>query len=265
MLARYVPPRHDKLTFDEAAQAFSGALAAVLGETPSTETLALCLGKTALETGRWGASGGLWNFNFGNVKCSATYPGNYCCILLNEVLNGRVVWFDPTGELTANPSKGGKLMGPPMAVPDGHPQTRMRAFATADEGALAYVRFVAGGRYAAAWELLLKGDANGYVHALKMAGYFTADEATYARTTLSLQREFIAKLAGRPAPIIPVPPVETVREWLTMQDLTALDAAFVERARDILDENRTAALAPGALDEPTTDDSAESEPPGSIA
>lgn len=255
MLAHYVPPRHDKLSFDEAASEFSGAMAATLGETPSTEALALALGKTALETGRWGASGGLWNWNFGNVKASEKYEGLFTCITLNEVLNGRVIWFAPEAQLTA---KNGQWLEPIYRVPDGHPQTRMRAFSSAADGALAYVRFVAGGRYAKAWERLLAGDAVAYVHELKAAKYFTADEATYARTTLSLQREFIAKLQGRPAPIIPVPPVETVREWLTEQDTALLDEAFVDRGRDILTENQAGALrelSGGSFDD------GDSEPP----
>ncbi len=243
MLARFVPAQKTPLTFEDAAASMSRALSWVLGEMPSTGVLALALGKTALETGRWSA---MWSNNWGNVKASSLYEGQFCCILLNEVLvrNGatRVIWFAPEGELTANPAKGGKLVTDPIPVPDGHPQTRMRAFATADEGALAYARFVAGGRYKKAWERLLAGDAVSYVHELKVAGYFTADEATYARTTLALQREFIAKLEARPAPETPLPPVEEVREWLSPQVLGELDAAIVDRGRDIVKENQRGAL-----------------------
>ena len=263
MLARYVPPRRDKLLFDDAAQAMCGAMAATLGETPTTEALALALGKTALETGRWGASGGLWNYNFGNVKASAKYEGQYTCILLNEVLPLGLVWFAPEGQLSANPNKGGKLMGPPMAVPEGHPQTRMRAFSDPSEGMLAYVKFVAGGRYAKAWERLLAGDAVAYVHELKAAKYFTADEATYAKAALSLQREFIAKLQGRPSPIIPVPPVEEVRSWLTRQDIDALEAALVEQGRDAVAENQAGALREMSGGE--YDGDSDAPPPGSVA
>ncbi len=242
MLAKYVPPRQDKLSFEDAAQVFSGAMAAVLGETPSTEALALALGKTALETGRWGAKGGLWNYNFGNVKCSATYEGTFSCITLNEVLPLGLTWFSPQGQLSANPAKGGKLMSAPLAVPDGHPQTRMRALPDASSGALSYVKFVAGGRYAAAWQRLLAGDSNGYVHALKVAGYFTADEATYARTTLALQREFIAKLRALPVAEVEVPPVDVVREWLSPQDIGLLEAAFVDRGFIAREDNQAGAL-----------------------
>lgn len=243
MLGRYVPPKRTLLDFDAAAQAMSSALAAVLGEQPSRPTLALALGKTALETGRFSSC---WNGNWGNIKASEKYEGMYTCIVLNEVIGGKVQWFAPEGRLTGNPAKGGVLAGDPAdagrSVPPGHPQTRMRAFPTPSDGALDYVRFVAGGRYAEAWKLLLQGDARGYVHALKTAGYFTAPEEDYAKGVLSLQKEFIAKLErSAPPPEVPVPPVEVVREWLSEQDSALLEAALADRTFDIVDENRRAA------------------------
>lgn len=243
MNAAYVPPKKTPLTFDEADGALTLALASSLGETPSIPTRALALAKTALETGRWSA---MWNHNWGNVKASEKWEGLYTCIVLNEVLNGKVVWFAPEGRLTGNPAKGGKLAGDladaGRTVPPGHPQTRMRAFPTAADGALDYVRFVGGGRYRAAWELLLAGDAQGYVHALKVAGYFTADEATYAKGVLSLQREFIARIEARPAPELPIPPPDEVREWLSEQDAELLEAQLAERRFDLASERRASAL-----------------------
>jgi hypothetical protein len=256
MLANYVPSRKTPLTFDQAASSMALAIASVLGETPPMPVLALALGKTALETGRWSA---IWNSNWGNIKASAKFTGTYTCIVLNEVLGGKVVWFAPDGELTANPAKGGRLVGAPVPVPEGHPQTRMRAFPTTGEGALDYVRFVAGGRYATAWHRLLAGDGSGYVHELKRAGYFTADEETYRRTTVSLQQEFVRKLQGLQVTPVHVPAPEVVREWLAPQDIDLLEAAFVDRGRDILDENRRAALREMSGGE--FDPAAESEPP----
>jgi hypothetical protein len=235
MLAAYVPPKTTPLTFDEAAQSMSSAMAALLGETPATPTLALALAKTALETGRWSA---IWNGNWGNIKASDKHEGLFTCIVLNEVIGPAVVWFAPDGQLNR---KGGTVIGKVYPVPDGHPQTRMRAYPTADDGALDYCRFVAGGRYAAAWELLLKGDAVGYVHALKAKGYFTADEATYTKGVVSLQREFIAKLEALPAPEAPVLPVEEVRWLLTEQDIAAIEAEQAERYFGMLDDVRRSA------------------------
>lgn len=263
MLAKYVPPRNDRLTFEEAAQVFSGAMAATLGETPTTAALALALGKTALETGRWGAKGGLWNWNFGNVKASDKYEGFFTCITLNEVLDGRVIWFDPEAQLTG---RNGQWLEPIYRVPDGHPQTRMRALVDAPSGALSYVKFVAGGRYAAAWNLLLKGDAAGYVHALKVAKYFTANEAEYLRGVASLQREFVAKLSALPPPAPhEVPPVEVVREWLAPQDIDLLEAALVDYGRDVVDENRKGALREMSGGEYDEAGDSDIPPPGSVA
>jgi hypothetical protein len=159
--------------------------------------LALALAKCALETARWKS---IWCFNFGNIKASATYIGSYCTIELNEVIGGKTVWFSPRGRLDR---KGGTVVAEACNDPPGHPQTRMRAYGSAIEGTRAYVDFVASGRYAAAWQRLLAGDAAGYVHALKVAGYFTADEAQYLRGVASMQSEFVSKLKPTPPPLPP--------------------------------------------------------------
>jgi hypothetical protein len=179
------------MSFEEAADIIRWALKWQLDREPTEEVHALTLAKTGLETGRYLA---IWNDNWGNVKAGNDYAGNFTCITLNEVLKGKLVWFAPEGQLSAAPSKGGKLIGPPIAVPDGHPQTRMRAYANHFDGALSYILFVSGGRYKAAWAKLLEGDPAGYVHALKVAGYFTADEALYRKGVVSLYNESLAKL-----------------------------------------------------------------------
>lgn len=181
MKATWVPDLLTPLSFEEAASAMRVALNRVLGQDPRIEVLALALAKCALETGRWKSC---HRHNWGNVKCSESYDGLYTTFRCNEVIKGKVVWFDPTTD--------------GYTEPPGHPQTRFRAFRTASDGALAYVQFVAGGRYAKAWQLLLAGDAAGFVHALKQAGYFTADEAAYLKGVASLQREFVAKLQALP-------------------------------------------------------------------
>jgi hypothetical protein len=140
------------------------------------------------------------------VKASESYAGLYCTIELNEVLNGQVVWFSPRGRLDR---KGGKVVAEPFEDPPGHPQTRMRAYLTREDGALAYVAFVAGGRYASAWQHLLVGDAVGYVTELRAKGYFTAPLADYLKGVVALQREFLGKLNGQhpePASVPPPPP-----------------------------------------------------------
>jgi hypothetical protein len=208
--ATYRPPERTPLPFAVVVDAMRWALKWVLGVDPSDEVLALALAKCALETGRWLQ---IWLNNWGNVKAGPDYVGNFTCITLNELLNGKLVWFAPEGQLSASPAKGGKLIGPPIAVPDGHPQTRMRAYANAYDGALSYVQFVSGGYYRAAWAQLLRGDAAAYVHALKMAKYFTADEGPYRAGVVSLQREMLARLRSE------APPPAVDLEWARLKEL----------------------------------------------
>ena len=207
MKATYVEPSRTPLTFEQAVAAMAWALKSQIGSDPSPETLALALAKTALETARWTQ---IWNANWGNIKAGDDYVGMFTCITLNEVIDDRVVWFAPEGQLTAAPSRGGRITGTTYPVPDGHPQTRMRAYANEFDGVDGYVTFVAKGRYAQAWKRLLAGDAQGYVHQLKAKGYFTADESTYAKGVCSLQREYLARLNSEE------PPPQADLEWLRL-------------------------------------------------
>lgn len=201
MQAVYTPAQKTPFSFEVAVDCMKWALKSQLGKDPNDDTLSLALAKTALETGRWNA---IWNDNWGNVKAGESYTGMYTCILLNECLNrgGKIVtvWFAPEGELSAAPSYGGKLIGSPIAVPEGHPQTRMRAFANEYDGVDQYVTFVNSGRYGRAWQALLTGNAVTYVHELKMAGYFTAPESDYVKGVAALQHEFLGKLRNMPMP-----------------------------------------------------------------
>jgi hypothetical protein len=204
MKAQYVEPRRTPLTFEEARHCLEWALKWTIGKEPSDDVLALSMAKCALETGRWTQ---MWCNNWGNVKCGPEHIGMFTCITLNEVLKGKLVWFAPEGQLSCAPSKGGKLTAQPLPVPDGHPQTRMRAFANQFSGVEEYVSFVANGRYKSAFAKLLAGDAVGYVHALKVAMYFTADETLYRNGVVALQREMLARIRNVE------PPTKVDLEW----------------------------------------------------
>ncbi len=188
MNAVYVEPVKTPLSFDEAADAMRQGIFVATGVAASTPALALALSKAALETGRWQS---MWNFNWGNVKAGPQYVGMYTCFPCNEVIGGQVVWFAPGGRLRR---RDGEIVSERYEVPPGHPQTRFRAYANAYDGAQSYVEFVANGRYKDAWEFLLRGDPAGYVHALKLRGYFTADEAVYRRGVERIYQEFLTRL-----------------------------------------------------------------------
>jgi hypothetical protein len=127
-----------------------------MGEYPSPPCLACNVGQVALETGN-GQS--MWNWNPGNVKWAADWPGHWTMYRCNEVIGGRVEWFDPP-----------------------HPQTWFRAFESCRDGMAAQVEFLASReRYQKAWHQFFLGKADAGVRALAEAGYFTTKVDAYAR------------------------------------------------------------------------------------
>jgi hypothetical protein len=109
----------------------------------------------------------LHNWNLGNVK---RVPGQPWTMLPHvwEIIGGQKVVFDPP-----------------------HPQTHFRAFATIEEGVAAYLETMRR-RFASAWPAVEAGDPRGFAHALKLAHYYTASEADYAKALV----ERFSKLAA---------------------------------------------------------------------
>ncbi len=168
MKATLLPDELTPLDAKNVARAFRSAYETVCGVTPSRECLALMVAQSALETGRWKS---IHRYNFGNVKASESYEGYYCQFRCNEVINGKVQWFDPP-----------------------HLQTNFRAFLELEVGALDHVKFLQRPRYAKAWVALQGGTPLAFVETLKAAGYFTADAGPYARAVVSLWKEYLAML-----------------------------------------------------------------------
>jgi hypothetical protein len=142
-----------RLSGDEAAGALRAAWTQVRGEAPSPEALSILVGQWAHETGR-GAS--MLNYNFGGLK--GTGPSG-----LSAAYSTREGWGENA-----------------VRVVD-----RFRAYGSAEEGAHDYVSLLAR-RYPDALGAAENGDAKGFVQALKAGGYFTDNEAAYARSVQSL-------------------------------------------------------------------------------
>ncbi len=192
MRATFMDDRLTPFSFEQAEEAARWALREQLGREPSDQVIALALAKIFLETGRL-SSCHLWNL--GNIKAGAQYVGWYTAFACNEVLSGKVVWFSPNGRLD---KKGGVVVAERYDAEPWHPQTRFRAYANHWDGMDQYVTFIATGRYKIAWGKLLTGDAKGFVHELKVAGYFTADEAAYLAGVTSLSKELLARVQKLP-------------------------------------------------------------------
>ena len=171
MKAKLVPDLLTPCTALEYVRAIRSGLETLNGRTPSDAHVAVLTAQSALESDRWKS---MHRFNPGNIKASSSYEYLYCQFRCNEVIGGKVEWFDPP-----------------------HPQTNFRAFMDLDTGVTDYLRFLSErARYAAAWQAASRGDPTAFVHALKVSGYFTANEGPYLKAVASLFGEYMRLLAS---------------------------------------------------------------------
>jgi hypothetical protein len=192
---KYVDPKITPVEPRDVVRLFGSALERLpLKYASGPKCIAILTAQSALETGNWKS---IWNYNWGNVKAGQSWKWDYTCIKLNEVINGVTQWFAPEGALGRN--KNGPVIEAKYDVPPGHPQTRMRAFPTALDGALDHIAFLAldsnpndnkPNRYGKAFQAACDGDPVAYAHELRVAGYYTADEAPYARAVQALTTKF---------------------------------------------------------------------------
>lgn len=249
MIAIYKPSELTPVSFELAASIFRTGLTSLMGTDPPVRALALALAKVTLESGRKGMEllTSCHCGNPGNIKAGPDYVGMFTLYGCNEIFGETVKWFSESAELTG---KGGQpVPGTVFELPPddfGHPQSRFRAYAGPTDGIYQYLDFIFNNRrWRDAKEELIKGDPIAYVHALKAKGYFTADEATYARGVVGLHSEFVAKLQGRAAPQYPAYDLTGVvapQPFNIVESQASLNAAFAGRAAEIDRDNTAGAL-----------------------
>jgi Putative peptidoglycan binding domain len=170
-----LPDQLTPVTPSEVFASLEHAWKTAFDTTPHRTSLLVLLAQWALETGR-GKS--MHCYNLGNVK-SSQQQGDWCFFRCNEIIRGKVVWFEPD-----------------------NPACCFRAFATLEAGALDYLQTLFQ-RFKSAWPAVVAGDPALFSHLLKRSRYYTADEAQYTKTLVSLFREFSRTLppAGVPKPL----------------------------------------------------------------
>ena len=141
-------PTATPLRGSEAASALSDAYTSIFGEAPSKQTLSVLVAQWSLETGGGQA---MMNYNFGGIKGQA--PGG-----------GTVAYRTTEGSGESR-----------RTLVD-----NFRAYGSAREGAADYIHLLAR-RFPGAMAQARVGNAAGFVHSLKQAGYFTGSEADYTR------------------------------------------------------------------------------------
>jgi len=181
-------------------------LEAQLGREQTTRAgTMILLGQMALETARFESA---MNYNFGGVKCSASWKGCWQHFTTTEHVSE-----DEARTYLATVPPGAKVER--VSVDDSgrvilrfsgrHPVNKFRAYETLDDAVQHHVAFLLGKRYRNAVHLAMAGRPDDYAIALRSAGYYTGDAAAYARSVRLLAREYDGKMPPEPAPVVPAP------------------------------------------------------------
>lgn len=192
-------------------------LEAQLGKEQTTRAGAMILlGQMALETGRFEAT---MNYNFGGVKCSSSWKGCWQHFTTTEHVeedeaNRHIVSAPPGSKVErVGVDDKGRVI---LRFSGRHPVNKFRAFETLDDAVQHHVAFLLGKRYRTAVHLAMAGRADDYAIALRSAGYYTGDAATYARNVRLLAREYDGKMPPEPIPAPTRPADEVVTVAATL-------------------------------------------------
>lgn len=210
--AKFLPDQVTKLSEVDAVKALKEAFKNIYKSYPSNNTLAILYAQTALETGRFAK--GFHCYNWGNIKSRPDDGFYWTMFRCSEVINGVNTFFDPP-----------------------HDQCKFKAYKTAIEGAEDYINFLSKRkRYVAAWAALLEGNPEKYSHELKIAGYYTANEALYTKGVISLTNEFHRKYDSLSGSLINTTISKTIPQLFTDNELEIIKNSIISSGNIILDD-----------------------------
>ena len=183
------------LTAQDVYAALGLAWRRYFSSEPVHQGLLVLIAQWAFENA-WGKA--CFNWNLGNQRLS---DGLFCLRNCGEdlppAMAAKLHATDP-GHITVGPehinSNGATVCSCTFTPPN--QMCRFSAYPSAEDGAYAYFRMMVK-RFSGAWPSVLHGDPVGFVHACKVAGYFTGDEAAYSAGVRSIFADLARKL---PAP-----------------------------------------------------------------
>lgn len=162
MAALLVPTVRTSYTLNQLIEGLVRGWYKQFGKIPTKESIGVLYAQNALETG---GTVSMWNNNVGNVKFKANanpdIDNGIKYMMLNnvwEIVNGVKIIYQPP-----------------------NPATWFRAFDTLGDGIAHHLGFLKNNRYKNAWTAVEAGNPTGFAHLLKLAGYYTAPEADYAK------------------------------------------------------------------------------------
>lgn len=192
------PARATPVSPVEVFLALAGAWQLLTGSMPDRRIIHIIHAQSALETGHWKS---IINYNLGGAKKHGNCDWTYFTTterFSSEKADQYLASSKPGSEVTLLKAEPGfktlKFSG----------KQQMNCFAsweTLDTAAKDHLALLFS-RYPKAIEKAKAGDAVGYVHELKKAGYFTASEEDYAKTVNSIAASYEKKLTGVQFPTV---------------------------------------------------------------
>ena len=161
-MAQEVADRLTPFSRQELLDALAAAWPVVVG-SPCTnaDSLRVLAAQVCLETGN-GKS--CHCNNLGNIKAKVGGGYDWTFFRCNEIINGKVVWFEPP-----------------------NPACCFRAYETLRAGVVDYLALLyASANFRRAWPAVVAGDPAQFCHLLRQASYYTADEGQYTRAVVSI-------------------------------------------------------------------------------
>lgn len=192
------PAKRTPVSPEQVFLSFATAWQMLTGSPPERHIIHILHAQSALETGHWKS---LWNYNLGGAKKHGDCDWTYFTTterFTHAAADRYLASSKPGAEVTL------------VKVEPAHKTLRfsgkqpMNCFASwedLDTAALDHLRLLFR-RYPQALEEAKKGDAVAYVRELKRRGYFTADEAAYARTVNSIARRYTRELSNLVMPTV---------------------------------------------------------------
>jgi hypothetical protein len=191
--SRLVQPERTQASMPDIQAALSRAYTRVTGSAPSAATLRTLTAQAAVETG---GGGSMYNFNFGGVKGAG--PGGLSArCLTHEVIGDKDVVVHQD----------------------------FRAYASLDEGAVDYVTTMVH-RFGGAMQVAATGNLDGFAHALKQAGYYTASESSYA-SALKCAAAAAPQPSGSGVSIPNAPPILSAADLARLYDALSTSALSI--------------------------------------
>lgn len=171
----------------EMFTALGSAYVQYMGGPPTLEQVCLLMAQSAFETGWWKY---MHCYNIGNVKSVEGDGRDFTYFRCWEIVPTRSVAalqaHAKYGHLVSVESSDAKTGRSKIWLDPEHPGCRFRAYKSLQLGIFDHFgklldQYTDEDPVRDAWHFAVKADPVGFVHALKLKGYFTGDEAIYKR------------------------------------------------------------------------------------